>query len=164
VKVFKNGNKEVYAPYLDDAEKWSYENGFIEIIQDFSSSYQTGDGESFNFTLERGEDPYHEPWVSLTVEGNRRRVDYNKRIWMDLSSYEYPASSPVSLGTVPEPKPSNNGNVYVKEPDGQTYQYGYRKQGNGVVVLERRTSGGFRFDIVISPDGTAQWYYDCGLI
>ena len=164
VKVFKNGNKEIYSEYYDGI--WSHENGWVDIVQDSSSIFQAGDGGSENFTLERGENPYHEPWVSLTVEGVRKRVDYNKRIWMDLSSYAYPADGtrPTSLGTVPEPKPSNNKEVYVKEPDGKTHRYGYRKQGNGVVVLERRTSGGFRFDIVISPDGTAQWYYDGGLI
>lgn len=103
---------------------------------------------------------YREPWVSLTVEGNRRRVDYNKRIWMDLSSYAYPVyGSPVNLGTVSEPKPSNRGKVYVKEPDGQTYQYNYEKEVDGAVRLWRHYPDGSGYAIEISPDGTAQWYY-----
>ena len=240
VKVFKNGNKEIYAPYSNDIEKWSYEDGFIEIIQDFSSIYQAGDGELYNFTLERAEGPYHEPWVSLTAvnriargskwydhvgeddvydsktgdyigkmhlwesENGRDliisesetpgtndtiyipyrdedlkyridtastatpswvqrgpRVDYNKNIWMDLSSYEYPVNgSLANLGTVPEPKPSNHGKVYVKEPDGQTRPYNYEKEEDGAVRLWRQYPDGSGYTIEISPDGTAQWYYN----
>lgn len=167
VKVFKNGNKEIYAPYSNDVEKWSYEDGFVGIYQDFSSIYQAGDGDSDNFIVKHGEKhsegSYHEPWVSLTVEGNRRRLDYNKRIWMDLSSYAYPVyGSPVSLSTVSEPKPSNRGKVYVKEPDGQTYPYNYNKEADRTVVLLRQYPDGSGYTIVISPDGTAQWYYNRG--
>ena len=240
VKVFKNGNKEIYSTYYN--EMWGHENGPIDIIQDFSSVGQAGDGHSYNFTPEYAEGPYHEPWVSLTKvnrivdehkwhdhvgevdvydvetedyigkmhlwrsedgshsvisksetpgtndtiyrdyisDGKHHiytgdtwtssdiqrgtRVDYNRRIWMDLSNYERPGSvSPVSLGTVSEPKPSNRGKVYVKEPDGKTYPYGYRKQGNGVVVLGRYNPDLSGYEIIILPDGTAQWRYIRGL-
>ena len=243
VKVFKNGNKEIYSEYSNYYGKWGHENGFIEIIQDFSSIYQAGDGESHNFIPKYAEGPYHEPWVSLTKvnriafdskwydhvgevdvydtdtedyigkmhlwksedgryliisetenpgandtiyytykddDGKYRidttihitptrvqrgpRVNYNKNVWMDLSGYEYPVDgSPVYLGTVPEPKSSNNGEVDVKEPDGQTLQYGYRKRENGTIILARQYLDLSGYSIVISPDGTAQWYYIRGL-
>ena len=242
MKVFKNGNKEIYSVYSNYYGKWGHENGWIDIFQDFSSVYQSGDGTSHNFTPEYAEGPYHEPWVSLTKvnrivyehkwhdhvgevdvyddetedyigkmhlwrseDGSQSaisesetpgtndtiyffydgaanhqiytgatatasdiqrgsRVDYNRRIWMDLSNYEYPTNlSSTNLGTVPEPKPSNRGKVYVKEPDGQTYPYNYRKQGNGVVLLGLYNPDLSGYEIIILPNGTAEWRYIRGL-
>jgi hypothetical protein len=75
LKVFKNGNKEIFAFKMmvsEDEAAWSYETEGGEmayIIQDFSSLGQAGDGVAMISSVEYGEETvggYKEPWVSYT--------------------------------------------------------------------------------------------------
>ena len=71
VRVFKNGNKEIYCEYDTEMNIWSYEfddSPWVSIYQDFSHLFQAGDGYSEDFALEYSEVVYHEPWVSYTTD------------------------------------------------------------------------------------------------
>jgi hypothetical protein len=70
--VFKNGDDEVFSIYIDiegaPIHGWSHENGFVFYWQDLSETDKAGDYELGITSLERGEAPYHEPWVSYIQE------------------------------------------------------------------------------------------------
>ena len=75
LKVFKNGNTELYAFYDSDDEMWSYDfyNPYVFRIQNLNSFGAAGDADLVVSSLEYGfeEEPadgtyYRTPWVSAT--------------------------------------------------------------------------------------------------
>lgn len=118
-------------------------------------------------SLNMGDVHYSEPWVSYTPDSGI--VAYNKSIWLDLSGYEYPTGNNpnISLGTVPAPPvTSSSQTILVREPDGKTHQYDCVEIDEFGAAFRRWLNEGLRSYKILyySPDSTATWEYDSGLI
>lgn len=114
--------------------------------------------------LNWGDVHYSEPWVSYTPDSGL--VEYNKNIWVDLSSYQYPTrgGGDISLGALPNPQVTSvSQTVLVREPDNKTHEYYCREIGADYVVFTRSAGIGLQqYKIVFVLDGNSYWRYESG--
>ena len=73
--VFKKGNDTAYLINWDEDDPWTVDDEWISnhtdyftLIHDLNNAYAVGDADLDVSSWETGEPPYHEPWVSYTLD------------------------------------------------------------------------------------------------